>query len=74
MAVLALVLTGKGVAALQEAGWIAVSPLSAPRVAWLGIYPTWQTLSAQVSTLAVLLVGYWMNARTAVVSSTGEGK
>lgn len=32
VAVLAVVLTGKGVAALQEAGWIAPSALSAPRL------------------------------------------
>lgn len=74
MAVLAMVLAGKGVAALQEAGWIAVAPIAVPRIGWLGFYPTWQTLFAQMGTLGVLLVGYWMNARTAVVLSKGEAK
>src|SRR5690606_28995811 len=37
---LAVVLTGKGVSALQEAGWIAVTPVSAPHFEWMGLYPT----------------------------------
>jgi high-affinity iron transporter len=53
---MAIVFTGKGVAELQEAGWIAVTPVSgAPRVDFLGVYPTVETLLAQ-GVLVVLLV------------------
>ncbi|HEX6376921.1 MAG TPA: FTR1 family protein [Allosphingosinicella sp.] len=66
IAVLAVVLAGKGVAALQEAGLLGVVPVRwAPRVAMLGLYPTLQGLAAQVGTLAVLLVGFGRNRRGA---------
>ncbi|HEX8307161.1 MAG TPA: FTR1 family protein [Allosphingosinicella sp.] len=64
IAVLAVVLAGKGVAALQEAGMIGVTPLDwAPRVEILGLYPTMEGLLAQVATLAILLVGFARNRR-----------
>ena len=63
VAVLAVVLAGKGVAALQEAGWISLGRVAAPRIDWLGIFPTWQTLLAQVVVLAVAAGGFWMNRR-----------
>ena len=64
MIVLAVVMTGKGVAALQEAGTLALSQLSLPTISWLGIYPTVQGIAAQAVVLvlaAVLLI----KARTA---------
>lgn len=61
IAVLAVVLTGKGVSALQEAGWIALTPAPIPRIEILGIYPTWQTLTAQLIVLALLVCGYFYN-------------
>jgi high-affinity iron transporter len=65
IAVLAVVLAGKGVAALQEAGLIAMTPLgAAPRVEMLGLYPTAEGLAAQALTLIVLLVGFGHNRRT----------
>ncbi|HLL30234.1 MAG TPA: FTR1 family protein [Allosphingosinicella sp.] len=65
IAVLAVVLAGKGVAALQEAGMIGVTPLDwAPRVEILGLYPTVEGLLAQVATLLVLLAGFARNRRT----------
>jgi high-affinity iron transporter len=65
IAVLAVVLAGKGIAALQEAGWLDISLISFPRVALLGIYPTAQTVLAQLLVIAVLVVGFWYNARAA---------
>lgn len=68
IAVLAVVLTGKGVAALQEAGWTAVTVAPAPSIDWLGIYPTWQSLLAQLAVTLMLAVGFAVNrwrARTA---------
>ncbi|MFK2902855.1 FTR1 family protein [Dyella ginsengisoli] len=61
IAVLAIVLTGKGVAALQEAGWVAVSVAPVPHIELLGIYPTWQSLLAQLAILVMLAVGFVFN-------------
>ena len=63
IAVLAVVLAGKGVAALQEAGWIGLGAVAAPRIDWLGVFPTWQTLLAQLLVLLVAAVGFWINRR-----------
>lgn len=61
IAVLAVVLTGKGVAALQEAGWTAVTTAPAPSIDWLGIYPTWQSLLAQLAVTLMLVGGFALN-------------
>jgi len=64
IAVLAVVLAGKGMAALQEAGIVDVRPLlGAPRVAFLGIFPTLQVVLAQVAMLAAVIVGFLYNRR-----------
>ena len=65
VAVLAVVLTGKGVAALQEAGWLPMSMFDGPRMDLLGIHPTIQGVSAQVAVLLVLLLGFAWNTRNA---------
>lgn len=62
IAILAVVLSGKGVAALQEAGWVAVSIAPVPRIELLGIYPTWQTLLVQLAVLALLGAGFAFTA------------
>ncbi|MGN2254263.1 FTR1 family protein [Frateuria sp. GZRe12] len=63
IALLAVVLTGKGIAALQEAGWIGVHVAPLPRIELLGIYPTWQSISAQAVVALVLAAGYALNLR-----------
>ncbi|HEX8366067.1 MAG TPA: FTR1 family protein [Allosphingosinicella sp.] len=64
IALLAIVLAGKGVAAIQEAGLIGVTPVeSAPSVPILGIAPTAEALGAQVAVLLILLVGFGRNRR-----------
>ena len=63
IAILAVVLVGKGVAALQEAGWVAEHLVSGPRIDLLGIYPTWQTLLAQLAVAVVAVAGFWFNSR-----------
>jgi high-affinity iron transporter len=67
IAVLAVVLAGKGVAALQEAGLIGVAPLNhVPRISLLGIFPTGQVIVAQVVTLIALIIGFkWNQLRAA---------
>lgn len=56
VAALAVVLTGKGIAALQEAGWIGPHAISAPRVEFLGLYPSSIGLLAQVAVLAACVL------------------
>ena len=63
IAVLAVVLAGKGVAALQEAGWVGVRPIDGPRVALLGIYPSLQPLLVQGLVLIAAVAGFVMNQR-----------
>ncbi|MGM9488086.1 FTR1 family protein [Ideonella sp. YS5] len=63
VAVLAVVLAGKGIAGLQEAGLLSTSPIPIPRIDVLGIYPSWQPLLAQALTLAVVVVAFLVNVR-----------
>ncbi|GAA4829173.1 cytochrome c/FTR1 family iron permease [Sphingosinicella ginsenosidimutans] len=59
IAILAVVLAGKGVAALQEAGFVGVHPLdSVPRITMLGLFPTVETLGAQIAMIVLLIAGY----------------
>lgn len=55
MAALAFILTGKGLHALQESGALPVSssPISI-HWDWIGLYPTWETLIAQLLTLGIV--------------------
>ena len=62
MAVLAVVLAGKGIGAIQEAGLIGVTPLSfVPRIEWIGLQPSVQVVLAQVVALVALIVGFTLN-------------
>lgn len=65
VAVLAVVLTGKGIAALQEAGWVNAYATSTPRIDFLGIYPSLQVLGAQVLVALLVAAGFMWNARSA---------
>lgn len=63
---LAVVLAGKGVAALQEAGLIDIQPLAAiPRIELLGVFPTLEGIVAQVATLLMILLGFRLSSRRA---------
>lgn len=65
VAVLAVVLAGKGVAALQEAGRLPLTLVAAPRIDLLGLHPTLQGLAVQLAVLAVLAFGFVWNTRRA---------
>lgn len=66
MALLAVVLIGKGVSALQEAGYLPVNPLNGfPRIQILGLYPTTEGIAAQAVMIALLALGFGLNLRTA---------
>jgi len=60
LAVLAVVFAGQGIAALQEAGKLPVSPLDFPAVPLLGIYPNLQGLLLQLALVTVIVAGWLM--------------
>jgi high-affinity iron transporter len=62
VAVLAVVLAGKGAAGLQEAGWLSSSPMAWPHVQILGMYPSAETAVAQLVVLLVAIAGFSFNA------------
>ena len=62
IALLAIVLIGKGIAGLQEAGVIGIAPIAGgPRLSMLGVYPTFQVIGAQFAMASALLLGFWIN-------------
>jgi high-affinity iron transporter len=73
---LAVVLAGQGVAALQEAGRIPVTPVRFVRVEWLGIFPTLETLGLQaVLLVAAAIAAVWifvLRPRDAETRAPGE--
>lgn len=64
MAALAFVLAGKGVAGLQEAGLVHVSPVPFPRIDLLGVYPSRQTLLAQSVVVLTVVVMFVVNLQS----------
>lgn len=72
IAILAFILAGKGVAALEEAGMLPVVTVDFPRVDWLGIYPSAMPLLAQLTVLVFLVVGFIVNKRSARAAAPAE--
>ncbi len=64
IAILAVVLAGKGIAALQEAGLLPAIVVNSPRVEALGIYPSALPLIAQAVVLVIAVAGYLWNTRS----------
>ena len=64
MIALAVILAGKGVAALQEAGKLPLDAVAFPRIDVLGVYPSLQSLGVQLLVLAAALALVVRNART----------
>ena len=63
LVVLAVIFTGQGIAALQEAGTMGAVAVDFVRVPLLGIYPTWQSLSAQAAVALLSGLMLWWSAR-----------
>lgn len=61
VAVLAFVLIGKGVHSLQEAGILSMDHIGLPSIGWLAIYPTIQSLAAQVAIALIIILGFGYN-------------
>ncbi len=64
IAVLSVVLAGKGVAALQEVGMLPAIAVNGPRLELLGVYPFALTLIAQAIVLVIAVAGYLWNMRS----------
>ena len=65
IAVLAVVLIGKGTSALQEAGMLPLHALEGfPRVEILGMYPSMETAGAQAVMIVLLAAGFLYNQRS----------
>ena len=63
---LALSLAGNGVAELQAAAWLPITPVDGmPSLPWLGLHPTLETLAAQVLLLLPLppALFWWLRQR-----------
>lgn len=69
MFALAVVFAGKGIRALQEAGWVDVTFISLPRVDWLGLYPTAQSAGVQLTMIVVGAMLLWSGSRRAPAES-----
>jgi high-affinity iron transporter len=64
VAILAVVLAGKGVGALQEAGMFPATLIKGlPRFAELGFYPSIETIAAQLAALFMLVIGFSVSHR-----------
>jgi len=69
--VLAVVFAGHGVAGLQEAGWLPVDLIAMPSFDLLGIYPTMETLIAQL--VVVALVSFIFLRQRNATANTAAG-
>lgn len=76
--VLALVFTGKGIAALQEAGKLEATLINIPKIELLGIYPNAEGVGSQLLILVLLIGVLWWQRHQAlshvVATNAGRGK
>ena len=63
MALVAVVLAGKGIAAFQEAGALPVRPLDLPAIPSLGLYPTWQGVLTQLAVVLLIAAAFAYSRR-----------
>lgn len=65
LVVIAVVFVGHGVAALQEAGFIAATPAGSMSLPLLGVHPTAQGLASQGLLVLAIVLAWGMGRRTA---------
>jgi high-affinity iron transporter len=71
IAVLAVVLIGKSVSALQEAGYLPITWFEGGlRIELLGLYPTLQGIAAQVGIALLLAIGFFLSNRSQLAGPT----
>lgn len=73
---MAIVLAGHGVAELQEAGVISITPIDLIRAPWIGLYPTAETVFAQVLLVAAaIFAAMWaFLLQPSIVQSRVQGR
>jgi high-affinity iron transporter len=63
IALVLMVIVGNTVRTMQGVGWISITPIDFDLPlwmgTWLGIFPTWETLGAQVAALAFVIGSYF---------------
>ena len=69
IALLAVVLAGKGIAALQEAGWLPIHAVNFPSLPLLGVYPNLQGLLLQAALVLIIVAGFAYTQRAAARAS-----
>jgi high-affinity iron transporter len=73
LTIMAVSFAGKGVAELQVAGWVPTTPLRLPAFPALGIFPTVQTLGAQVAiAIAFVVAVAWIARPTATGTAVAQ--
>ncbi|MCW9022100.1 MAG: iron permease, partial [Sedimenticola sp.] len=67
---LSITFAGNGILELQGAGWVGTTPIEGiGRISWLGIYPTLESLGAQlllVIPLPLVIFWWWSKRRRAL--------
>jgi high-affinity iron transporter len=70
LTVMAVSFAGQGVAELQAAGWVPATPLNLPALPVLGVFPTVQTLAAQLVVAGAFVAAlgwiFWLSPRPAL--------
>jgi high-affinity iron transporter len=69
LAALAVIFSGHGIAALQEAGVVGVTRLGFDPVPLLGLYPSAETIGAQLVALGLVALGFWSARRSTMTSA-----
>jgi high-affinity iron transporter len=59
---------------LQEAGWITQAGVPGPRIEWLGVYPSWESLLAQLGVATLAIIGFLTNTRSLKASAASSSR
>jgi high-affinity iron transporter len=71
---LAVVFVGQGIAALQTVGVVPIHVVPLPGVSALGVFPTVETYTAQITLIAAAVIGAYVGKRAAPSGSAPAGK
>jgi high-affinity iron transporter len=66
---LAVSLVGQGIHALQEGGYLSLTPLASWNVPSIGLYANWQGLAAQGLVVLLVLVPWYLERRKSIMTA-----
>ena len=66
---LAVSLVGQGIHALQEGGYLSLTPLSAPSLPSLGLYANLQGILIQAVVLMLVFVPWYLERRKSIMTA-----